>query len=69
MMSPTSGWVRCAATLSAAFLVAFGNELTPRLDIEHALRSRPLPPDELAWLRVLTPAVAFNRGLIDTFQG
>ena len=59
-----------AATLSAAFLAAFGNELTPRLDLEHALRSRALPHDDLAWLRALPAAtIAFNRGLIDTFQG
>ena len=58
-----------AATLSAAFLAAFGNELTPRLDLEHALRSRALPHDDLAWLRALPVAIAFNRGLIDTFQG
>ena len=57
-----------AATLSTAFLAAFGNELSPRLDLEHALRSRALPPADLAWLRALPPAIAFNRGLIDTFQ-
>lgn len=57
-----------AATLSTAFIVAFGNELTQRLDLEHALRSRPLPPDDITWLRALPPAIVFNRSLIDTFQ-
>ena len=58
-----------AATLSAAFIVAFGRELTPRLDIEHAIRSRALSPTELEWLRQLPSAIVLNKGLLDIFQG
>ena len=38
---------------STAFIFAFGAELTPRLDIVHAIRSRALSADDLAWLRAL----------------
>ena len=58
-----------ASALSVAFVTAFGNELTPRLDLVHALRSRRLPAEDIAWLRSLPPQVAFDRRLIDAFQG
>lgn len=58
-----------AATLSAAFTVAFGQELTPRLDMEHAIRSRALSPSEVEWLRQLPQCIVFNKNLINVFQG
>ena len=35
------------STLSIDFLVAFGRELTPRLDAHHRMRSRPLTEEEI----------------------
>jgi hypothetical protein len=56
------------ASLSVAFRTAFGNELTPRLDLPHALRGRALPREDVAWLRTLPPAIPFDRRLLDVFQ-
>ena len=39
-----------AARLSVDFLIAFGCELTPRLDVHHRIRSGPLRDEELAAL-------------------
>ena len=58
-----------AATLSASFLLAFRRELTPRLDICHAIRSRKLSAEEVEWLRQLGPGVGLNTALLDVFQG
>jgi len=55
-----------AEALSVAFVTAFGNELTPRLDLVQELRSRRLPAEDIAWLRSLTPQVAFDHRLIRT---
>jgi hypothetical protein len=43
--------VACAARLSVEFTVAFGTELTSRLDINHRVRSTKLTPEELTTLR------------------
>ena len=58
-----------AATLSASFLLAFRRELTPRLDVSHAIRSRKLSAEEVEWLRQLGPSVGLNTALLDVFQG
>ena len=60
-----------AASLSTSFIVAFGRELTPRLDLAHAVRSRALPVADVAWLRTLSPAVlaGVTPGLLDAYQG
>ena len=58
-----------AATLSVAFTLAFGQELSPRLDIEHAIRSRELSERDIDWLRGLPAHVPLNRALLAVFQG
>ena len=58
-----------AAELSVAFLVAFGNELTPRLDIKHRIRSRQLEKADAAWLRSLPLTWGFEARDLDQFQG
>jgi len=58
-----------AATLPIAFVAAFGNELGPRLSLDHALRRRKLSSEDVAWLRALPATVAFNRRLLDVFHG
>ena len=59
-----------AASLSTSFIVAFGLELTPRLDLAHAVRSRALPAADVAWLRTLSTAVlaGVTQNLLDTYQ-
>ena len=57
------------AAFSVAFLVAFGMELTPRLDISHAMRSRKMTEEEVIWLRELPAAVGIDKRLLDVFQG
>jgi len=57
-----------ARRLSIPFSVAFGFELTTRLDISHALRSRALDKDDVEWLKRLPPAVPFDRRLLEVFQ-
>jgi len=56
-----------AARLSTAFVCAFGWELTPRLDISHRLRSRPVSQQDLDWLRNL-PKSLFDCSILDIFQ-
>ncbi len=70
LMSEYVPWWDDAGTsqLSAAFILAFGNELSPRLDIHHALRYRALPQEQVEWLRRLPPTIEFSRELIDKFQ-
>ena len=57
-----------ARRLSISFTFAFGFELTPRLDLSHALRSRALDKDDVEWLRRLPPAATFDRRLLEVFQ-
>ena len=57
-----------ARRLSISFTAAFGCELTPRLDLAHALRSRDLDKGDVKWLRGLPPtAVPHVRGLLEEF--
>ena len=57
-----------ARRLSISFTAAFGCELTPRLDLAHALRSRVLDKGDVKWLRGLPPtAVPHIRGLLEEF--
>lgn len=55
-----------AARLSSDFLVAFGNEMTPRLDVHHRIRSCKLSAQEVDALRA-SPAV--DQAVLRTFQG
>ena len=50
------------ATLSTAFILAFSSELTPRLDINHNIRSRQLPSQDIAWLRTLPQSIVGELG-------
>jgi serpin B len=57
-----------ARRLSISFTAAFGCELTPRLDLSHALRSRVLDKGDVKWLKGLPPTAApYVRGLLDAF--
>jgi hypothetical protein len=57
-----------ARHLSISFTAAFGCELTPRLDLAHALRSRVLDKCDVEWLRGLPQtAVPYVRGLLEEF--
>ena len=53
---------------SIQFLVAFGNELTPRLDASHAVRSRSLSTADLAFLRSLPPDIHFDQHMVDLYH-
>ena len=50
------------ATLSISFIVAFSKELTPRLDINHTIRSRQLPAQDITWLRTLPQTIVGGLG-------
>ena len=59
---------RHAARLSVQFLVAFGNELTPRLDATQRIRSTALEPNELAALSSPPLAAYIDQQQLSTFQ-
>ena len=54
--------------LSVEFLVAFGRELTTRLDVHHRIRSKKLSNDEILLLRNEPYASYVNQGMIGAFQ-
>ncbi|GMH47044.1 hypothetical protein TrRE_jg1945, partial [Triparma retinervis] len=54
--------------LSVSFTVAFGNELTPRIDISHKIRSREMTRKEVEWAR-RCPGMQPYAGMLDVFQG
>ena len=57
-----------AARLSVEFTVAFGSELTARLDINHRIRSTRLEPEQLATLRALPYAPFVDQNALQMFQ-
>jgi serpin B len=57
-----------ARRLSISFIAAFGCELTPRLDLAHALRTRSLDKGDVEWLRGLPLPPTYVRGLLEQFQ-
>ena len=58
-----------ASQLSIEFLVAFGNELTPRLDINNRIRSTRLAPQEIEILSRQPFANFVDNESLETFQG
>lgn len=58
-----------SATLSVEFLVAFGAELTPRLDVNTRIRTSKLSPAELATLRSPTYLPYIDQNALEMFQG
>jgi AcrR family transcriptional regulator len=57
-----------ARRLSISFTAAFGCELTPRLDLAHALRTRALDKGDVEWLRGLPLPLTYVRGLLEEFE-
>ncbi|CAJ1933304.1 unnamed protein product [Cylindrotheca closterium] len=58
-----------ASQLSIEFLVAFGNEMTPRLDINNRIRSTRLVPQEIEILCQQPFANFVDNESLETFQG
>ena len=64
------GWTpQSVAQLPVEFLIAFGRELTPRLDVNDRIRSTRLDADTLATLRAPPFGRFVDSTLLDTFQG
>jgi len=64
------GWTTAdVAELPVEFLIAFGRELTPRLDIGHRIRSTKLSEDELATLSQPPFCHYVDATLLASFQG
>ena len=58
-----------AAALSVEFLVAFGSELTPRLDVNTRIRTSKLNPAELATLQSPPYLPFIDQNALQMFQG
>ena len=57
-----------SAKLSVPFSVAFGNELSPRLDIAHVIRSREMRREEVEWAKSI-PGMRPYLEMLEIFQG
>lgn len=60
---------REAAALSVEFLVAFGNEMTKRLDVNNRIRSTGLSPQEIQILSTQPFCNFVDSEALETFQG
>eukprot|EP00980_Cylindrotheca_fusiformis_P014708 scaffold4004_cov105-Cylindrotheca_fusiformis.AAC.7 len=60
---------REASVLSVDFLVAFGNEMTQRLDVNHRIRSTRLSPHEIQILSEQPFCNFVDRESLEAFQG
>jgi hypothetical protein len=64
------GWgEREAASLSVEFLIAFGNEMTKRLDVNNRIRSARLSPHEIQVLSTQPFCDYVDHEAVETFQG
>lgn len=56
------------ANFTVEFIVAFGRELTPRLDVHHRIRSTKLKDEEVAILRATPFAAGVDQSVLRRFQ-